>query len=412
MRAGVLVFISILLFIEVYAYTGLRSMLSQNKQLLGLCLYVAILIFSITAIFLFFQQNSRTVYILPNQLINILFGIAFAIFIAKLIFVLFLLITDIVRPIQYVFEKVVYNRELISFPSRRKFLVHLGVGIAAVPFISLLYGVLKGKYDFTVHRTTIKFPDLPEAFDGFKIVQISDIHSGSFDNKEAVQKGIDLIQAQQGDVILFTGDLVNNFAEEIVPYISMFKNLEAPMGKFSVLGNHDYGDYVAWPTVQAKIKNLQTVISHNESMGFKMLNNDSVQLKKGEASITIAGVENWGLPPFPQKGDLNKALEKVSKDDFCVLMSHDPSHWDAQIKKYPKKVNLTLSGHTHGMQFGIEIPGFKWSPVKYKYPNWAGLYEDTKQYLYVNRGFGFLGFPGRAGIWPEVSVIELRKGDS
>jgi uncharacterized protein len=253
----------------------------------------------------------------------------------------------------------------------------------------------------------LAFADLPEAFHGMKLVQISDIHSGSFDDKEAVARGVAMIQAENPDLLVFTGDLVNNLASEIEPYKDLFGSLSAPLGKFAVLGNHDYGDYVQWDSPAAKAANVEAVKQHNTEMGFQMLNNDSLQLTRDGQTIRLAGVENWGKPPFPQHGDLNRALQGVAPEEFTVLLSHDPTHWDMQVRDHAKHVHLTLSGHTHGFQMGIEIPGIKWSPVQWRYKQWAGAYEEGGQYLYVNRGFGYIGFPGRVGIWPEITVIEL-----
>ncbi|MCZ6694094.1 MAG: metallophosphoesterase, partial [Bacteroidetes bacterium] len=290
-----------------------------------------------------------------------------------------------------------------------KFISQLGLVVAALPFSSFLYGVVKGKYDFRVKNITLSFPDLPPAFDGFKIVQISDIHSGSFDSFSSVKKGVEMVRQQNPDLILFTGDLVNNMAMEIEPYMDLFGSLSARFGKYSVLGNHDYGDYMSWPSQEAKKINLDKLKEYHQIMGYKLLNNTSVRVEKGQDSILLAGVENWGIRPFRQTGDLEQAYRDSQDDEFTILMSHDPSHWDEQVLDFKKHVHLTLSGHTHGMQMGIEIPGIKWSPVKYKYPRWAGLYEDKGQYLYVNRGFGFIGFPGRVGIWPEITTIELKR---
>ncbi len=268
-------------------------------------------------------------------------------------------------------------------------------------------GMVRGKYAYRVIKKTLYFDDLSPVFNGFTLTQISDVHSGSFGNPKAVQKGIDLINAQQSDLFVFTGDLVNNKADEIVPWIPFFSQIKAPFGKFSILGNHDYGDYMKWNSEPEKRENLQKLKKHHQEIGFRLLLDEHVELEKEGSKIILAGVENWGLG-FGERGDLNKALSGTQKSDFKILLSHDPSHWDAQVKDYPSKISLTLSGHTHGMQFGMEAFGIKWSPVKYRYHNWAGLTEEFGKYLYVNRGFGFIGFSGRVGVWPEVTVIELR----
>jgi len=280
--------------------------------------------------------------------------------------------------------------------------------VAAVPFGAFLYGMLKGKYDYRVHRQTLHFDDLPEAFDGFTITQISDIHSGSFDNKAAVQRGIDLAKAQKSDLFVFTGDLVNNAAWEIEPYIGMFKQLKAPYGQFSILGNHDYGDYIEWNSGDEKAANLEKLKGQHKKLDYRLLLDENVVLEKNGQKISLIGVQNWGRG-FIQIGDLDKALRGVDKDSFKILLSHDPTHWEEKVRYHPTKIHLTLAGHTHGAQFGVEAGKLRWSPVQYRYLDWAGLAEQNGRHLYVNRGFGFLAFSGRLGIWPEVTVITLKK---
>ena len=289
----------------------------------------------------------------------------------------------------------------------------IGLGLAAVPFLSLIYGVTVGRYNYKVIRQQIFFPDLPDAFDGFTITQISDVHSGSFDNPEKINYAIDLVNEQNSDMILFTGDIVNTDAKEMHPWIETFNRIKKhEYGKYSVLGNHDYGEYVTWPTEAAKEKNFQDIKNLYGQIGFKLMLNEHTFIEKGTDKIALVGVENWGQN-FKKAGDINKASEQLNKEDFKILMSHDPSHWDYEIKNHDKNFHLTLSGHTHGMQFGIEIPGyFKWSLAQYVYTQWAGLYENVGRYVYVNRGFGFHAYPGRVGIMPEITVIELKKGQA
>jgi predicted MPP superfamily phosphohydrolase len=295
------------------------------------------------------------------------------------------------------------------FSSRRKFIGQLALGIAAIPFISILYGITKGKYNFKVLKYTLEFDDLPAAFDGYQVTQISDIHSGSFDNKEKINYAVNLVNEQASDVIMFTGDMVNSKSKEMRPWKSTFSKLKAKDGIFSILGNHDYGDYTRWPSDEAKAENFQELLDIQQEMGFDLLRNESRFIEKDGARLAIIGVENWGKG-FKQKGDLTLASSKVDANDFKILLSHDPSHWQYEVVKDPNHYHLTLSGHTHGMQFGIEIPGLiKWSPIKWRYKYWAGIYEKAGQYINVNRGFGFLAFPGRVGIWPEISVITLKK---
>ena len=253
----------------------------------------------------------------------------------------------------------------------------------------------------------MRFKNLPESFKGYKIVQISDVHSGSFFNPQKLQKAIDLINEQDADVVLFTGDMVNNYADEFKPFIPLFKSIKAKDGKFSILGNHDYGDYGAWNSREEKAQNIPTLKNYQAEAGFKMLRNENIALEKNGEKIYLLGVENWGIKPFPQYGDLDKALKGVPEDAIKVLMSHDPTHFDEVVKKHKTHVHLTLSGHTHGMQFGLDLKNIKWSPVKFKYKKWADLYESEGKYLYVNRGFGVIAYPGRVGINPEITVIEL-----
>jgi predicted MPP superfamily phosphohydrolase len=296
-----------------------------------------------------------------------------------------------------------------GFPPRAIWVSEVAVAVAAVPFFALLYGITGGRHFYQVKKEILYFPDLPEAFDGFTITQLSDIHSGSFTSEKGVCKGIRIVNEQQSDVILFTGDLVNNQAIEMDPWIGHFAELKAPSGKFSVLGNHDYGDYMQWKSNTQKHANLERLKEVHEEMGFRLLLNESISIERKGQSIALIGVENWGKGGFHKYGDLKHAAATVPTNAFKVLMSHDPSHWEAVTLQHHQHVHLTLSGHTHGAQFGIELFGWKWSPIKYVYKQWAGLYEEDGKYLYVNRGFGFLGLKGRVGMWPEITVITLKK---
>lgn len=337
-------------------------------------------------------------------------GLLLITLVPKLVILVVMLGEDIIRFIGGCIRAFAGQKEQPFLQERRRFVSLAALGIAAIPFLSLWYGMTKGKYNFKVHRSTITFPDLPEAFEGFTITQISDVHSGSFDNKEKIEYAIDLVNQQNSDLILFTGDIVNTHAKEMYPWIETFNRIKsAPMGKYSVLGNHDYGEYIEWPTQKAKEDNFSAIKNLYGDIGFKLLLNEHVKLRKGEQEIALVGVENWGHN-FKKAGDLNKATDGLNKEDFKILMSHDPSHWEYEVKNSDKNIHLTLSGHTHGFQFGIEIPGFfQWSPVQYVYKQWAGLYEHLGRYIYVNRGFGFHAYPGRVGIWPEITVITLKK---
>ncbi len=334
-------------------------------------------------------------------------------FVTMLVFILPLLLEDIyrgftglVRLLTASGNKTEHKKHL---PGRRKFISQAALILAAIPYTSFLYGIIKGKYDYRVHRQTLYFDDLPEAFDGFTITQISDIHSGSFTDASAVQQGIELIKSLKSDVFVFTGDLVNDIATEIEPYMEAFGQIRAPYGQYAILGNHDYGMYHEWSSEAAQAENMERIKQHHASMGYRLLLDEHINLEKGGEKIALLGVENWGKG-FIEKGDLEKALKGVDENAFKILLSHDPSHWDEVVKKHPTPVHLTLSGHTHGMQFGVETPLFRWSPVQYRYEHWAGLAVEGIRQLYVNRGFGFIGFSGRVGIWPEITVLELRKG--
>ena len=313
----------------------------------------------------------------------------------------------LLRDVGWLISDKVMSRSSPS-PGRRKFINRVILGASAVPFGYVLFGITKGPYNYTVHRHTLYFDDLPPAFDGFTITQLSDIHCGSLKDRKAVEQGVWLANEQGSDLMVFTGDLVNDAAAELEPWKDVFAALTAPMGVFSILGNHDYGDYGDWPSGEAKAANLERLKELQREMGFRLLLDEYVKLEKDGDYINLVGVENWGSR-FRQYGDLDKALAGVQKDTFSVLLSHDPSHWEAKVLPHPKPVHLTLSGHTHGMQFGVEIPGFKWSPAKFMYRQWAGLYDRKGAYINVNRGFGFLGFAGRIGIWPEISVITLKR---
>lgn len=297
-----------------------------------------------------------------------------------------------------------------GFPPRSLWVSELAVVLAGSALLVVLFGLTRGRHFYRLKKTTLTFPDLPTAFDGFTITQITDVHSGSFTDAAGVKKGLKLVNAQRSDVILFTGDLVNNKAAEMDPWIAPFAELNASMGKFSVLGNHDYGDYIKWESAEAKKANLKRLKAVHGEMGFRLLLDESVRLKKDGEAINLIGVENWGKGGFHKYGDLKKATRDLPDKGFKILLSHDPSHWEAVTLSHEQHIHLTLSGHTHGMQFGVDFLGFKWSPVQYVYKQWLGLYQSAGRYLYVNRGFGFLGLKGRIGMWPEVAVITLKRG--
>ncbi|MFN3137760.1 MAG: metallophosphoesterase [Allomuricauda sp.] len=335
-----------------------------------------------------------------------------AFFLLALVLGFFLLLEDIIRVIGYGYNKIVgiSDSDAGYFPSRRKFISGIALGLAALPFGALLYGMYRGKYNYQVLKYELEFDDLPDAFHNYQITQISDVHSGSFDDYKKVEYGVNLINEQQSDVIFFTGDIVNNRSTELEPWKEVFSRLEAKDGLYSILGNHDYGDYAVWDTEEEKAQNLEDLKTMQKEMGFDLLLNSNRFLEKDGQKIALVGVENWGRGGFKKAGDLQKAKEGVSPEDFKILLSHDPSHWEDVVLHDDYHFHLTLSGHTHGMQFGVEIPGWvKWSPVKWRYKYWAGIYKELDQFINVNRGFGFIGYPGRFGIWPEISVITLKK---
>ena len=343
---------------------------------------------------------------------NYIFAILVGLFLAKIIAIIFFLIDDIRRIFLWAINKILPKTQTHigvdeNNISRSVFLSWLGLGLGSTLFGSLLYG-FSNKYNYQIKKISLAFDNLPKAFKGFKIVHISDIHSGSFQDSKAVEHGVDLILQQNADIILFTGDLVNDRHTEILEYIPIFNKLQAPFGVYSILGNHDYGDYVSWESPEAKIENLNKLKQAHKNLGWRLLMNEHVAIEKNEEKMALIGIENWGAKAnFPKYGKMKEAYIGAENYGFKILMSHDPSHWDAEIKKQYTDIDLMLSGHTHGMQFGIETPYFKFSPVQWMYKQWAGLYEDGKQKLYVNRGFGFLGYPGRVGILPEITVIEL-----
>ena len=333
-------------------------------------------------------------------------------FSAKFFSLLFIVTDDLRRAGLWIYQHFSQSNDLTKETSegitRSQFLSKSALIAGAVPLSVFSFGMLSGAYDYRVRRRTIYLPNLPSAFDGVRLAQLSDIHSGSFYNKTAVQGGVDLLLAEKPDVIFFTGDLVNNHSSELKDYFPIFEQIKAPLGVFSVLGNHDYGDYASWNSAQAKKQNLIHLINAHKSMGWDILLNENRYLETSGEKIGIIGVENWGARGFTKYGKLDEAYGNIEADTK-ILMSHDPSHWDAEIRSKYSDIDLTLSGHTHGFQFGVEIGNFRWSPSQWIYKQWADLYQENNQYLYVNRGFGFLGYPGRVGILPEITVLELKK---
>ncbi|WP_439129670.1 metallophosphoesterase [Polaribacter sp.] len=397
------ILLAVIFLLEFYAFQALKTV-SKSKVLKYLWIFISL------AAYLNFFYVAITYDRGQGQTpqFQMAMGIMLTVLIPKIVILLILFGEDIYRWIAKAISALSPG-ETQPLPSRRKFIAQLALGIAAIPFAGFIYGIIQGKYNYKVLKYQLTFTDLPEAFDGYTITQISDIHSGSFTNKEKIQYGVDLINQQKSDLMLFTGDIVNNKADEMDNWIAVFDKLEAKEGKYSILGNHDYGDYMDWKNPQDKIDNFQAVKDIHKKIGFDLLLDDHRYLEKDGQKIALLGVENWGKG-FNQAGDLERAAKGVNKDDFKILMTHDPSHWEYKVKEDPFHYHLTLSGHTHGLQMGIEIPGWlKWSPSQFVYKQWAGLYEEAGKFINVNRGFGYHAFPGRVGIWPEITVIELKK---
>ena len=399
-------FILIIGLTQWYSFQCIKTF-SQNKYLWILYINVSLLIIG-NFIFQIINYDRSEGF---THMISYSLGFFISLFVFQFIIIIGLIFEDIIRFSQALYS--FFNQGITGqdfFPQRRKFISQITLTLASIPFGALLYGMYRGKYNYKVFSYELEFDDLPVSFDGFKLTHISDIHCGSFDNPEKVKYGIDLINKQDSDVIMFTGDLVNNVSKELNPWKDLFSSLKAEHGVYSILGNHDYGDYMSWDNDQDKINNLDNLKKIQNEMGFKLLLNENDFIIKNGEKLAIIGVENWGAGGFKKSGDLNKAIEGVSNADFKILLSHDPSHWNNQVVPHNFIFPLTLSGHTHGMQFGIDIPGWiKWSPIKWRYPEFAGLYQNAKQYLYVNRGFGYLAYPGRVGMWPEITVITLKK---
>lgn len=400
MKKRIVIFAAIFLVLEFYIYQAIKTVTS-NTWLRAAYIIFTVMIYAVFAYeLLTFQRSERTA-----MRVQIMFSV-FLIFIMPKIFIaLFLLIDDFIRLFFYLIGS--FKAEENHFPGRRKFLSLAGLALGGVLSGLFLDGILFGKYRHRVRKVKVKIKNLPNAFKGYKIIQISDVHSGSFSDPSKLQHAIDLINEQNADLVLFTGDMVNNIAEEFKSFIPLFSQIQAKDGKFSVLGNHDYGDYVEWKNLAQKQQNLQTLINYQKLAGFSVLRNANHAVEKNGEKLYILGVENWGLSPFPQFGKLDVALKDVPQNAAKILMSHDPTHFDVVVKKHPADISLTLSGHTHGMQFGLDLKNIKWSPVQYRYSKWADLYESEGKYLYVNRGFGVLAYPGRVGVLPEITLLEL-----
>jgi predicted MPP superfamily phosphohydrolase len=405
------IFFTLFFLLDLYVFQGVKSLTAGMQSSLARkavrwgywILSIGLPVLLVVA--LFTLDRSKGI----SPFLSLTSSLFITLFVTKLVFVAVLMGGDMLRLGEGLVKWIKGSPEPTAFlPERRRFVSQLALGVAAIPFASFLYGIAKGKYNYKVHRHTVYFKDLPDAFEGFTITQISDVHAGSFDDPDAVRRGVEMARDEGSDLFVFTGDLVNNMASEFEPFVDMFREITAPFGKFSIFGNHDYGDYVPWTSQADKQANLDHLKALHARAGFRLLLNEHVLIEKDGEQLSLVGVENWGKG-FAQHGDLGKALQGVPRDSFKVLLSHDPTHWDEEVKGLENPIHLTLSGHTHGMQMGVEIPGFRWSPSQYRYKKWAGLYEEAGKILHINRGFGFLGFSGRVGIWPEITVLELRK---
>jgi predicted MPP superfamily phosphohydrolase len=405
------VMIGILVVLDLYVFQAIKVVAPSSPKirytLFGLYWLVSIACLSILVLLPNINYENW-----PKASRTYVFATIVGLFFSKMVASIFLAIDDIRRGSMWIIGKLFSNPSIeVSQASdgitRSTFLSWMGLALGGGLFGTLVYG-FNNKYRYQLNRIRLSFENLPASFKGLKIVHISDIHSGSFMDKKAVQRGVDKILKEEPDLVLFTGDLVNDRSVEMKEYMDVFNQLKAPLGVYSTLGNHDYGDYVRWESKEAKAANLERLKQVHGELGWRLLMNEHVVLEKGSDTIAILGIENWSAKGnFPKYGKMHEAYPGTEKHPFKILMSHDPSHWEGEVLKKYRDIDLMLSGHTHGMQFGVELPGFRWSPVQYVYKQWAGLYESGNQKLYVNRGFGFIGYPGRVGILPEITVIEL-----
>lgn len=406
------VIVSIMLVLDIYIFQVVKWIVPFSWPRIRLAIFVLYWLLSVSVIVILIALPYINYESWPKTIRTYVFAIIVGLFFSKLIASMFFAMDDIRRGATWIIGKLFSNpsvpvSETTEGITRSAFLSWLGMAVGGGLFGTLVYG-FSNKYRYQVTRVPLSFKNLPSSFRGMKIVHISDIHSGSFMDRKAVMKGVEQILKQKPDLILFTGDLVNDRAIEMTDYIDVFSHLKAPMGVYSILGNHDYGDYVRWESAEIKKANLQNLKEVHGKLGWRLLMNEHIVLERNREKIALLGIENWSAKGnFPKYGRLHEAHAGTEQYPFKILMSHDPSHWDGEVRIQYQDIDLMLSGHTHGMQFGVELPGFRWSPVQYMYKQWAGLYQNEHQKLYVNRGFGFIGYPGRVGILPEITVIEL-----
>jgi uncharacterized protein len=411
-RGGWWIILIIMLLLDLYVFQVIKALASGASEKTRLVIYSVYWTVSIAAIGVMLLLPYLNYESWPKSVRTYLFATIVGLFFAKLVACIFFMLDDVRRGAIWLMGKIfpTFGPKFIedgSVISRSTFLSWVGVGLGSTLFGTLVYG-FSNKYNYQVKRIKLKYDNLPAGFAGTKIIHISDIHSGSFTDKLAVQHGVDEIMKENADLVLFTGDLVNDRATEMQEYMDVFSRVKAPLGVYSTLGNHDYGDYVQWDSNEQKQQNLENLKAVHKQLGWRLLMNEHLPIEKNGDAIALIGIENWGAKGrFPKYGKMDQAYPGTEKYPFKILLSHDPSHWDAQVRTEYADIDLMLAGHTHGMQFGLENPYFKWSPVQWMYKQWAGLYEEGKQKLYVNRGFGFIGYPGRVGILPEITVIEL-----
>lgn len=406
----ILIFTIVAILMEIYGFQLFKSAFVNSAPLIkkmAKSIYWALAILSLLAFYFYHLGNPDA---FGKHLRTFVMSLVFINMLAKTILLLFTLIDDIQRGVRWLVKRL-SNPEQSSQEgiSRSEFIAKTGIVMAAAPIVTLSWGIISGAHDYRVRRIPLPVKGLPKAFDGLKVAQLSDIHSGSFWNKTAVKGGVEMLLNEKPDIAFFTGDLVNNRASEMNDWGAVFAKVKAPLGTYSVFGNHDYGDYVGWESQIAKEKNLRDLADIHKNMGWKLMMNEHQIIEVDGEQLAVIGIENWSAKGrFPKYGKLNQAVEGLEDEMTQILLSHDPSHWQSEVLTDYKNIDLTLSGHTHGMQFGVEIPGFKWSPVQYVYKEWAGLYQAKDQYLYVNRGYGYIGYPGRFGILPEITILTLK----
>jgi predicted MPP superfamily phosphohydrolase len=417
MSLRILSVVLILFAIDLYVFQGVKVLFHQRELQTQRIIHFVYWSISALCLGIIFMGQFIDWHEWPKMLRTYSFAVIVIIYLSKIFVVIFLLLDDIVRLFRLIFSWAGITFFKSNVPvneayriSRLGFLVKAGFFIGSIPFVSMIYGMIGGAYNFRVKKVPLIFPNLPDAFQGLRMVQISDLHTGSYMGTKHLSDAVDLIMKEKADIIFFTGDLVNDLHTEALEFREVLSRLKATMGVYSILGNHDYGDYYRWPSQEAKNENLRLLKSFHGEVGWRLLLNEHIYLEKDNQKIGLIGVENYsGHRNFSRYGSMTKATENYEIQPVNILLSHDPSHWDAEINNKYKYIDLMLSGHTHGFQFGVEIPGFRWSPVQYFYKQWADLYKTENQYLYVNRGLGFIGYPGRVGILPEITVFELNK---